>query len=337
MTRRIKELTELTLQGKMYVDTVNTDFDDNDNMLSENERDIKHLCMYILNQEPKITEYSMLTGNFLFTDSIVGDAEGHISTKKALEKYCLNLQESLSIVEWQSATACYEMVLENGIVGIINDINFYLDVYMDEPEKMDLLSSLRVVVTAFTEWTEKCSKRAKELIQATKSKKTKKRLEKLAEALKHSPKYAPRTFYEAIISIYICFSIDSKGLGTLDRYLTPFYKNDIEKGTLTRKEAKEYLQELFLMIQACTCVDSKSSIPSETSCFSIGGYLPNQDDSFNDVSRLIVEALIELPTCFPKITLRLTEKTPKDVLRYMMKMERRDKYNRITLTSEKSE
>jgi pyruvate-formate lyase len=60
------------------------------------------------------------------------------------------------------------------------------------------------------------------------------------------PENKPSTFYEAVLSLYLCFSTDPDSVGTLDRYLNPFYEAELKNGTLTREEAKEYLQELFL-------------------------------------------------------------------------------------------
>ena len=63
---------------------------------------------------------------------------------------------------------------------------------------------------------------------------------KLSEALLKVPENKPENFYQAVLSIYICFSADPDSLGTLDRYLRPFYFEDLKKGVLTREEASEY-------------------------------------------------------------------------------------------------
>ena len=141
-------------------------------------------------------------------------------------------------------------------------------------------------------------------------------------------------FYEAILTIYLCFSADPDSLGTLDRYLTPFYKKDINDGVLTKDEAKEYLQELFLMVQATTPSSDYRFTRGAESHFCIGGYLPNGEDGFNEVSRLIVESLMELPTYIPQITLRWTKKTPHEVFRFMMDCERKDPNKRIAFTND---
>ena len=335
MTERIKKLTDLVLQGKMYVDTVKTEYEYEKNLTKE-QNEVEHLCKYILNQEPKIVEYSAFTGNFLFDGSVVGDAfkrGGHKNNQKALDKYYLKPQENLSTMEWQHATADYKKVLESGIMGIIRDINHSIEAHK-EPDEIEFLQSLKAVALTLIRWTEKCAKRVHEFARAVKDTDARKRLKKLENALLYTPKNPPRTFYEAILTIYICFSADPDSVGTLDRYLTPFYENDIANGTITENEAKEYLQELFLMLQACTHISSPHFTRGGESHFCIGGYLPNGEDGFNDLSRLIVEALTELPTYIPQITFRWTKKTSKETLYYMMDKERCDPHKRIAFTND---
>ena len=89
MTERIKKLTELTLSGQMYADTVKTTYDEADLLLPRQQTESKRICEYILNQEPKLTEYSCMTGFFNFDGSVVGDAfrrGGHKATQEALFK-----------------------------------------------------------------------------------------------------------------------------------------------------------------------------------------------------------------------------------------------------------
>ena len=127
MTERIKKLTELTLKGDMYVEPVKTEFDRKDLLMPQDECDVKRLCEYILNQEPKITEYSRFTGFFRFDGSVVGDAftrSGYRETQRILFKefYLKNI-DGISTAEWQHATADFKTVIEKGIEGIIESID----------------------------------------------------------------------------------------------------------------------------------------------------------------------------------------------------------------------
>ena len=336
MTERIKKLTELTLSGQMYADTVKTTYDEADLLLPRQQMESKRICEYILNQEPKLTEYSCLTGFFNFDGSVVGDAfrrGGHKATQEAFKLFYLKPIDNLSTMEWQHATADYTKVLNKGIRGIIYDIEESLTCH-NEPEQVEFLLALKRVATALIAWAHKCSERALTLSLTTQNEEYRNNLKKLSEALFRVPENAPETFYEAVLCIYLCFSADPDSVGTLDRYLYPFYKRDIKNGTLTKEEAAEYLQELFLMLQAATRITSSNFTRGGESHFCVGGYLPNGEDGFTELSRLIVESMIDLPTYIPQVTLRWTKKTPREVFRFMLDCERKDPHKRIAFQND---
>ena len=272
MTERIKKLTELTLSGQMYANTVKTMYDEADLLFPRQQMESKRICEYILNQEPKLTEYSCLTGFFNFDGSVVGDAfrrGGHKATQEAFKLFYLKPIDNLSTMEWQHATADYTKILNKGIRGIIADIDESLIIH-DNPEQVEFLLALKHVANALIAWAHKCSERASELSSTVENAEHKSNLKKLSEALFRVPENAPESFYEAVLCIYLCFSADPDSVGTLDRYLYPFYKKDIENGMLTKEEAAEYLQELFLMLQAATRITSSTFTRGGESHFCVG-------------------------------------------------------------------
>ena len=336
MNERIHELTKLTLTGKMYAHPTATEYDREDLFLSRQQRESKRLCEFILNQEPVLTEYSKMTGFFNCDSSVVGDAfrrMGHKSFDALRKDFYLKPIDNLSTFEWQHATADYKKVLEKGIKGIVEEIEASLTVHT-EPEQVEFLNALRAVANALIGWTHKCARRALALSETVENAEYKQNLRNLSDALLNVPENKPSSFYEAVLSVYVCFSADPDSVGTLDRYLQPFYEADIQNGVLTREEAKEYLQELFLMLQAATKVTSSNFTRGGESHFCIGGYLPNGEDGFTDLSRLILESLLELPTYIPQVTLRWTAKTPKEVFRYALDCERKDPNKRIAFQND---
>lgn len=335
MTERIEKLTALTLSGEMYVNPVKTEFDREDLFLPESQMQVKRICEYILNQEPKITKYSKLTGFFKFDGSVVGDAfcrSGHTATEKVMSLFYLKPLHRLSTMEWQHATGDYTNVLNYGISGIIKDIEKSLDQHR-KAEEIEFLNGLKKIADAIIAWAEKCSDEVLKFSETVEETEYKSNLKKLSASLLNVPKNKPKNFYEAVLSIYVCFSLDPDSVGTLDRYLTPFYENDIKTGVITQDEAKEYLQELFLVLQAKSSLAGNFTRGGE-SHFCIGGYLPNGEDGFNAVSELIVESLLELPIYCPEITLRWTRKTPRNVLRFVMDCERKDPFKRFAFTND---
>lgn len=336
MNERIKRLTELTLSGQMYVEPVKTTYDEADFRLSKQQRESKRICEYIANQEPKLTEYSCLTGFFNFDGSVVGDAfrrGGHEAAQKAFHLFYLKPIDNLVTMEWQHATADYTKVLHRGIKGLIQDIDQSMTVHR-EAEQIEFLTALKRVAKALIAWAHKCSACAKTLSERVENREYQNNLKKLSEALLRVPEHAPTTFYEAVLCINLCFSADPDSLGTLDRYLHPFYESDLQNGTLTREQAAEYLQELFLMIQAATRSTSQNFTRGGESHFCVGGYLPNGEDGFTDLSRLIVESMMDLPTYIPQVTLRWTKKTPRSVFRFMLDCERKDPHKRIAFQND---
>lgn len=336
MNERIYELTKLTLEGKMYAYSKETEFDREDLFLSKQQRESKRLCEFILNQEPVLTEYSKMTGFFNCNSSVVGDAfrrMGHENFEKMKNDFYLKHIDNLSTLEWQHATADYKKVLQKGISGIIREIDDSLKVHTDE-DKIEFLNAIKKVAQTLIKWAHICSKRAFELSETIENIEYKQNLIKLSEALMNVPENKPTSFYEAVLTIYVCFSADPDSVGTLDRYLTPFYEADIKNGVLTKEEAKEYLQELFLMLQAATNIDSPYFTRGAESHFCIGGYLPNGEDGYNELSQLILESLTELPTWIPQVTLRWTKKTPKEVFKFVLDCERNDPHKRIAFQND---
>ena len=336
MTERIRELAALTMAGKMYAKPTKTTFDPKDASLPRQERESKQLCEYILNQEPKLTEYSAFTGYFNFDGSVVGDAfrrGGHKSFETMRRLFHIKPIDNLSTFEWQHAVADYAKVLDKGIYGLIDEIDASLARHTGV-EEIAFLKALRRVANAMIAWADKCADRTAAFAEGVENAAYKKNLLRLSEALRRVPAHAPKTFYEAILTIYVCFSADPDSTGTLDRYLAPYYERDIKEGRLTREEAAEYLGELFLMLQAATSPNSPNFTRTAESHFCVGGYLPNGEDAFSELSALIVETLIEIPACIPQVSLRWTKKTPREVFRFMLDCERRDPYKRIAFQND---
>jgi len=148
------------------------------------------------------------------------------------------------------------------------------------------------------------------------------------------PRYPARNFEEAIQSVFICFQFLPDSLGLPDRYLLPFYRNGLESGTLTRDHAKELLQELFIMINGWTPLTSSNWDKGGESHFVIGGYNERHKDNYNELSELILEAMMEMPLYRPQVSFRWTPETPHEVMRKIMDYERKDQFKRMAFVND---
>ena len=337
MTERIGKLVKKTVAGGMYVSPVKTDYDRCDLFLSPIKMSAKRVCEYIRNQEPLIVPESCFTGLITFDGSVEGDVfnrSGHKNFNIAWEKFYNKPVDNLLTFEWQHSVGDFAKIINGGIVSIKDEIKKSIEKHKNDAEATQFLETQSDICDALIDWASKCSEKALSFSKTVSNEKYKKNLEKLSRALKNVPKKSASSFYEAILSLYVCYGLIPDSIGLIDRYLYPFYKSDIESGALTKEEASEYLQELFLMLQARIPISSDRFYRGGESHFCVGGYLENGEDGFNELSKLIVDSLMELPTWIPQISLRWTPKTPHEVLHYMMDCERKDPNKRIAFVND---
>lgn len=337
MTERIGKLVKKTVAGGMYVSPVKTDYDRCDLFLSPIKMSAKRVCEYIRNQEPLIVLESCFTGLITFDGSVEGDVfnrSGHKNFNIACEKFYNKPVDNLLTFEWQHSVGDFAKIINGGIVSIKDEIKKSIEKHKNDAEATQFLETQSDICDALIDWASKCSEKALSFSKTVSNEKYKKNLEKLSRALKNVPKKSASSFYEAILSLYVCYGLIPDSIGLIDRYLYPFYKSDIESGALTKEEASEYLQELFLMLQARIPISSDRFYRGGESHFCVGGYLENGEDGFNELSKLIVDSLMELPTWIPQISLRWTPKTPHEVLHYMMDCERKDPNKRIAFVND---
>lgn len=337
MNERIESLANKTVSGEMYVYPVKTEYDRCDLFLPPIKMSGKRVCEYIRNQEPLIVPESRFTGLIKFDGSVEGDIfgrTGHKNNSIACEYFYNRPVDNLLTFEWQHSVGNFGKIIAGGITGVKDEINKSIQKHKEDENALQFLETQSDICDAIIDWAKKCSKKALIVSECTNNTEYKKNLKRLSQALEHVPENPANNFYEAVLSLYVCYGFIPDSIGLIDRYLYPFYKKDIESGNLTKEEASEYLQELFLMLQARIHISSDRFYRGGESHFCVGGYLENGEDGFNELSKLIVDSLMELPTWIPQISLRWTRKTPHEVLHYMMDCERKDPNKRIAFVND---
>ena len=336
MTDRIRYLAEKTAKGEMYIGSTPTNYDRKDLFLSPVIMNAKRAKEYILNQKPYVSEYTALTGYLRFEGDVMGDIFnrcGHTNFRNAMKNFYAQPIDGLCTFEWQHSVADFEKVIKIGIHGYKAEIAESKKAHT-EKDQLEFLDALDIIADAVTGWADKCSKAAADKAIETDNEEYKANLIKLSEALKNVPANPAKNFYEAVLTVYIIYAFVPDSIGCIDRYLYPFYVKDMAEGTLTNEKASEYLQELFLMLQARISIKSDRFYRGGESHFCIGGYTENGEDGFNELSKLILDSMLELPTWIPQISLRWTKKTPTDVLKYVMELERKDPNKRIAFVND---
>ncbi|HVI42603.1 MAG TPA: pyruvate formate lyase family protein, partial [Anaerovoracaceae bacterium] len=168
------------------------------------------------------------------------------------------------------------------------------------------------------------SMKVKNMADAEKNPKRKAELERTAAACAQVPLHPARSFFEALQSIWLTFcTLPSDGSGPLytighfDQILWPYYKHDIDEGIITRAEAQEMVECLWLKYNNTmffTDVET-ARIFAGTAVFQnlqVGGMDRYGNDATNELSYVAIDAMIEVRTIQPSFSVRLHDGSPEE-------------------------
>lgn len=149
---------------------------------------------------------------------------------------------------------------------------------------------------------------------------------RIAKICSKVPYEKPESFYEAVQTVFfvqLLTQIESDGtgisLGRLDRMLQPYYDKDIADGSLTKEEAEELLDNLWLkiatIIQIWNEEDSKAFGGHPISqAITLGGYDEDGNDGTCELSYMMLDTTARVHMAQPSICCRVNKKTPEEFL-----------------------
>jgi pyruvate formate-lyase/glycerol dehydratase family glycyl radical enzyme len=153
-----------------------------------------------------------------------------------------------------------------------------------------------------------------------------KELLEIAEICRKVPYEAPTTYHEAVQTVFflqLLPQIESDGTGIsagrLDMFLYPFYRRDLDSGRITKAQAEELTDQLWLKIASIIQVwneeDSKSFGGHPISqAITLGGMDELGNDNTNELSYLMLETTARVHMAQPSVCCRINRNTPDDFL-----------------------
>ena len=147
---------------------------------------------------------------------------------------------------------------------------------------------------------------------------------KIAEICDRVPRFPAKSFYEAVQSVSFlsyCLSFDPKRycvsqqfqLGHIDRYLLPYYENDIATGKLTREEAQILLD--------CLGIQINNRVPHGLSSgYMVGGRLPDKTVVANDLTEMGMQVIDDIRLVYPSVGYCYTADSPPHLLKLACKI-----------------
>ena len=205
----------------------------------------------------------------------------------------------------------YERLLQKGFGGLIEEGKSYLEKAKDAEQKQ-YLQAMILCDDAAGQYILRYAAMARDLAEHETDSVFKKDLSRIAAACEQIAYGVPRNFFEAIQLIWLAHEIlycenypASESFGRLDKYLQPFYEADIASGLLTKEEAIDYIDALWIKfgitLHAYENVTIGGCNPDGT------GYMDN------DLTKFFMQANRKMRFDQPLLTLRYNDAMPEDV------------------------
>lgn len=238
---------------------------------------------------------------------------------------------------WGELTPDYEMILQEGVIGIEQRIHASLaklDITAPgDYKKIKYLKSLLLVTEGLRQLGKRYSKKAAAMAENENDPQRKQELLTIAEVCDWVPEHPARSFHEAIQSMFFlhtCVYMEHESAsynpGCFDQYMYPYYKADIENGVLTQDEAQELLDCLWVKLaEPCLFQDEKTARYSagyplfQNLC--VGGVDQNGMDAVNELSYMVLQATEEVQMFQPSLSVKYNlSRNPDKFLRKVVEL-----------------
>jgi pyruvate formate-lyase/glycerol dehydratase family glycyl radical enzyme len=199
--------------------------------------------------------------------------------------------------------------------------------YLNDPEayaKNQQLEAMSIAADAIVRFAKRHAERAAELAETETGPRRKRELQRIAEVCARVPTLAPRDLWEAIQSYWFVHLGVTSELnpwdafcpGKLDQHLLPFYRKGLEDGTLTREEAEELLQCLWIKFNNQPAPPKVGVTAAESSTYTdfaqinLGGVRDDGSDAVSEVTYLILDVIEEMRLLQPSSSVHVSKKNP---------------------------
>lgn len=245
--------------------------------------------------------------------------------------------------KWRSAvgevTADYQdLVFQKGFGGFRDEAIAALSKLSptdtEELEQMDFYRSAIIVSEGIITLANRYAEKADALAAVTADPSRRLELEEIASICRRVPENPPQTFKEAIQCVWFTQlgSILSENslalnLGRFDQYMYPFYEKDINAGLLTREEALERIECLWLKLSEWVWAISSNTAQffagyNSFQNLTVGGRKRDGSDATNEISYLCLEATERVKTHQPGLSVRIHPNCPPEFLQAVCKLVR---------------
>lgn len=224
----------------------------------------------------------------------------------------------------------YEKILRIGYDGMIAQAKEGLSklskVDPDYADKRDFYRAVIICHEAAKKYILRYAKLAEERAEAETDPKRKEELKMMAENSYQVAGGPAKTFWQALQLFNYATTltlIESNGhsvsYGRMDQWLYPYYKADMDNGTISKDFAQELLEVAYVKMNNPTKIRDGGTARVRQGrgfggeCLTIGGVDADGNDVTNDLTLMLLEASAHTRMMCPWLLVRMHEKTPYEV------------------------
>ncbi len=192
----------------------------------------------------------------------------------------------------------------------------------EDHAKLPFLKAVVIADKAVIKWAGRFAALAREKAALEKDEERRRELLQIAETCEWVPARPARSFREALQVVALVMAsvqIESNGVsigtGRLDQYCYPLFEKDIKSGAITRAQALELLECLWLKLAEANELTSELLTRSHTGYpfwiqVPIGGQTVDGYDATNELSYLLLDVSSNMQLHEPTVSARIHRRTP---------------------------
>ena len=231
-------------------------------------------------------------------------------------------------------TVLDDKIYKKGFLDIIAEIQDSLEGldFLTDPEayaKQEELKAMEIAAEALILYAERHALKARSLAGEESNPGRRDELLRIAQVCEHVPAHPPRDFWEAIQAYWFVHvgvitelnTWDAFNPGHLDHHLEPFFQQGLSEGSLTREEAEELLQCLWVKFNNHPAPPKVGITAEESATYTdfaqinTGGVRADGSDGVNDVTYLVLDVIQEMRLLQPSSSVQLSRKNPDRFLK----------------------
>ena len=291
----------------------------------------------VLNTRPKISYKIDAANRAVHRDAILPFWKGRAQRDRLFREMSpewIAAYEAGVFTEFQEQrtpghTVLGDKIYRKGFLDIKLDIRESLSRldFFGDPESLDKreeLQAMNIAADTLMQYAQRYAEKLECMAAEEKEPGRAEELRQMANNCRSVPANAPRTFWEALqyywfVHVGVITELnpwDAFNPGRLDQHLWPFYKREIEEGSLTEARARELLQAFWVKFHnhpappKVGVTAKESGTYTDFALINLGGVKADGTDGVNELTYLMLDIIEEMRILQPSSMVQISKKNP---------------------------